>query len=74
MIWNDGATDAQTVTGLSTEEMGVHKACQLKENVHKGGNFSCNETASSKKLKKEPADHSRCERSGQRWIISRLLK
>lgn len=52
MIWDDGATDAPTVTGLSTEEMGVHKPCQLKQNVHKGGDFRCNEAVSSNKLKR----------------------
>lgn len=51
MMWNDGATDAHTMTGLSTEEMGVHKPCQLKQNVHKGRNFRCNEAVSSNKLK-----------------------
>lgn len=34
MIRDDGVSHAPTVTALSTEEMGVRKPCQLKQNVH----------------------------------------
>lgn len=36
MIWDDGVTWAPIVTVLSTEEMDVHKLCQLKQSVYKG--------------------------------------
>lgn len=66
MIWDDGVTRAPIVTVLSTEEMDVHRLCQLKQSVYKGETSdatklleSCNKLKMSQPITRAVGDQDR---------------